>query len=105
MIAGGTASAAAGEQGSTTAGTFTTDGLGVVPDGDGDVDHVVRKEAWERAHPGGTIGREFPDQLSYTARWPDGTVAARAYASLGSLIVKLDRAEEQGRCPVHRETS
>ena len=84
------------------AGTFTTGGLGVVPGGGGYADNVVRKQAWEHAHPGGTIGREHPGQPGYTARWPDGTVAASAYASLGSLMARLDRAETEGRCPVHR---
>lgn len=105
MDAGGTAEAAAGEQGSAVTGTFTTDGLGVVPGGDGDVDYVIRREAWEQAHPGGTIGRESPDGPGYIACWPDGAAAARSYASLGSLIAKLDRAEDEGRCPVHGEPS
>lgn len=86
-------------------GTFTTAGLGLVPGGDGDVDYVVRKEAWERAHPGGTIAREVPGQPGLAARWPDRSLAASAYASLGSLIAKLDRAEEEGRCPVHGDPS
>ena len=83
---------------------FTTEGLGIVPGGDGDVDDVVRREAWEQAHPGGTIAREMPDGLGYTARWPDGSLAASAYASLGVLMTKLDQAEARSRCPVHGTT-
>lgn len=80
---------------------FTTAGLGVIPGTGGDVDDVVRRNAWLREHDGGTIAREKPDQLSYTARWPDGTVAATAYASLGHLMANLDRIELHGRCPAH----
>lgn len=84
---------------------FTTAGLGVVPGGDGDVDDVVRRQAWEQAHPGGTIGKNVPGQPGYIARWPDGSVAASAYASLGTLMTRLDQAEDAGRCPVHGEPS
>ena len=84
---------------------ITTAGFGVVPGADGEVEDVVRRLAWEKAHPGGTIGREKEDQLGYTARWPGGEVAAAAYASLGVLMGRLDQAEPQGRCPVHKEPS
>jgi hypothetical protein len=80
---------------------FTTEGLGLITGGDGDVDDVVRNLAWEAAHPGGTAGREQATQLGYTARWPDQSVAATAYASLGVLMGRLDQAEAEGRCPVH----
>jgi hypothetical protein len=80
---------------------FTTAGLGVIPRSGGDVDHVVRREAWLEAHEGGTVGREASGQLRYTARWPDRTVAATAYADLGLVMDKLDRIEDEGRCPVH----
>lgn len=86
-------------------GPFTTAGLGIVPDAGGDVDQVVRREAWERSHPGGTIGHEVPGEPGYTARWPDGAVAATAFASLAALMVKLDQAEAEGRCPVHGPSS
>jgi len=89
----------------TVTSTFTTDGLGLIPGADGDVDYVIRREAWEQAHPGGTIGKESPDGPGYIACWPDGAAAARSYASLGSLMTKLDRAEAEGRCPVHGEPS
>ncbi len=85
--------------------SFSTAGLGVIPGAGGDVDDMVRKLAWEREHDGGTIGREASDQLGYTARWPDGGVAATAYASLGILMGKLDRIEDEGRCPVHGDPS
>jgi hypothetical protein len=84
---------------------FTTAGLGVIPCTGGDVDDMVRREAWLKAHKGGRIGREASDQLVYTARWPDGTVAATAYADLGLLMNKLDRIEDNGGCPVHRGPS
>lgn len=81
---------------------FTTEGLGVISGGDGDVDNVIRMQAWERAHPGRTISREDAGQPGYTARWPDGTLAATTYASLGVLMGRLDQAEAEGCCPVHR---
>ena len=80
---------------------FTTAGLGAIPGADGDVDDVIRRQAWEQAHPGATISREGPAGPGYTARWPDGTEAATAYAGLGVLMTRLDQAENQGRCPVH----
>ena len=86
-------------------GLFTTAGLGAIPGASGDVDDVVRRQAWEEAHPGGTIARERPDQLGYVARWPGGAVAATAYASLGVLMGRLDQTETEGRCPVHRVVS
>ena len=86
-------------------GLFTTASLGVIPDAGGDVDAVLRRQAWEEAHPGGTIARERPDQLVYTARWPDGSVAATAYASLSVLMGRLDQAEDECRCPVHGTAS
>jgi hypothetical protein len=84
---------------------FTTAGLGVIPGTGGDVDAVVRSQAWEEAHPGGTAGRDEHGQLGYTARWPGGQVAATAYGSLGALMDRLDQAEGEGRCPVHKVAS
>ena len=50
---------------------FTTEGLGVISGADSDVDNVIRMQAWERAHPGGTISREDagPPPGGRTARW------------------------------------
>jgi hypothetical protein len=80
---------------------FATAGLGVVPRSGGDVDDMVGREAWLKAHKGGTVGREASDQLRYTARWPGGAVAATAYADLGLVMNKLDRIEDESGCPVH----
>jgi hypothetical protein len=80
---------------------FTTDGLGVIPRTGGDVDNVVRKLAWEDAHPGGAIILDDPRIFLYAARWPDGTRGASAVGRLGDLMGKLDRIEAGGRCPVH----
>lgn len=85
--------------------TFTTAGLGVIPGTGGDVDDVVRKLAWQKAHPGATAGCDAAGLLSYTACWAGGKVAATAYGSLGALMGKLDQAEAEGRCPVHRAAS
>lgn len=82
--------------------TFTTAGLGIIPGTDGDVDAVVRSQAWQEAHPGGTAGQNEPSQLGYTAQWADGEVAATAYGSLGALMDRLDQVEADGSCPVHR---
>jgi hypothetical protein len=84
---------------------FTTAGLGVIPGTDGDVDHVIRRQAWEREHEGGSVSREESAQLVYAARWPDGSLAATAYGKLGDLMDKLDLAEEEHRCPVHGSPS
>jgi hypothetical protein len=80
---------------------FTTAGLGVIPGTDGDVDDVVRREAWEQAHPGAKAAREPGNHLTYVARWADGSLAASAYGRLGALMDKLDRIEDEGTCPVH----
>lgn len=84
---------------------FTTAGLGVIPGAGGDVDDVVRKLAWEQAHPGGKIGPQDPGGPVCAAWWPDGSLADTAYASLGALMDKLDHAEADGRCPVHAQQS
>ncbi len=83
---------------------FTTAGLGVIPGTEGDVDNVVRAEAWKQAH-GGTIGAEQADRFTYTARWADSSVAATARDDLGALMRELDQAEADGRCPVHGAAS
>jgi hypothetical protein len=85
--------------------SFTTAGLGIVPGGDGDVDYVVPRQAWLNAHEGGTIAREDSSCPGWTARWPDGTVAATAFAGLGHLMAGLNRAEDARRCPVHGSSS
>jgi len=79
---------------------FSTAGLGVIRGTGGDVDQVVRKTAWEKAHEGGVIGQD-PGSLVYAARHADGSLAASAYGDLGALMGKLDQVEAEGRCPVH----
>jgi hypothetical protein len=78
-----------------------TAGISIVPGSGAAPDPVARKQAWEEAHPGGTIGRNHPGQLGYTACWPGGSVAATSYASLSVLMYRLDMAEADGKCPVH----
>lgn len=79
---------------------FSTAGLGVIRGTGGDVDQVVRKTAWEKAHEGGVIGQD-PGSLVYAARHADGSLAASASGGLGALMDRLDRLEADGRCPVH----
>jgi hypothetical protein len=86
-------------------GTFTTRGLGVIPGTGGDVDDVVRREAWEQAHPGAKAGRRAGNHFTFEALWADGSFAASAYGGLGALMNKLDRIEDAGTCPVHGELS
>jgi hypothetical protein len=72
-----------------------------MPGTNGDVDHVVRRQAWEQAHPDCTAGIGDRARFIYTARWADGSLAATANGSLGLLMNELDRIEADGRCPVH----
>jgi hypothetical protein len=84
---------------------FTTAGLGVIPGTGGNVDAVVRSQAWQEAHPGGTAAQDEPNRLCYAARWAGGEVAATAYGSLGALMDQLDQVEADGGCPVHRKAA
>jgi hypothetical protein len=86
-------------------GKFTTAGLGLIPGTGGDRDNVVRRQAWEDAHPGAQAGQENPGQLVYAARWADGSLAASTYGSLGALMDLLDKIEDDSGCPVHGQPS
>jgi hypothetical protein len=61
---------------------------------------VVRGAQWLTAHPGGTIGPPEPDQLRQEAV-VDGLVIATAYDDLSKLMDLVDKAEAEGRCPLH----
>ena len=61
---------------------------------------VIRRNEWLAAHPGGTIGRPRPGELGMEAA-VIGTVLATAYDDLGALMDQADKAEAEGRCPLH----
>lgn len=81
---------------------FSTAGIGLIPGTDGDVDQVVRKEAWEKAH-GGEIRLNDHAWTPLLDGWPfpfaEGT--GPSFLRLEGALARLDEAERQGRCPVH----
>lgn len=70
---------------------------------EGHQDHVKRLVAWERAHPGGRVLRYehkwAPLLLACLFPFPAGT--GPAFRDLRAAMNELDRAEREGRCPVH----
>ena len=71
---------------------------GSAHNGHGDL--VQRRRAWLATHPGGTIGRPRADQLVHAAT-VGAVEVARAYDDFCLLLDLLDKAEAEGRCPLH----
>jgi len=62
-------------------------------------DSVVRREAREASHPGSEFRRDGTNWYYLLGGEP--VPGVRAGWDLGSLLDALDKAEREGRCPLH----
>ena len=71
------------------------------------IDHVLRKEAYERNHPGVLIEHHTEPLWHWSASWADADGCARYVTdyNLGPLIDELEALADAGNGPSFREGS